>query len=82
MRKILIPFFCLMFLGCMKNTGSQISLFKDDGSRKALVTIVPVIDHSASDMPWNLSEEFTSSISDRLISKGNVLLCRIWICCT
>ena len=65
---------CIFLCACNRNHSNQVSLFKDDGHRKAAVAFVPVVDNSESELPWSLSEEFTSSITQRLTSRNNVLL--------
>lgn len=41
---------------------------------KPIVAVVPVIDHSHSDLGWNLSEELTRSICARLLKQDHVYL--------
>lgn len=64
----------ILTMGCNRSSTNQISLFKDDGHRKASVALVPVIDNSDSELPWSLSEEFTEAISQKLASRGGVHL--------
>ncbi|MCB1117407.1 MAG: hypothetical protein KDK50_02365 [Chlamydiia bacterium] len=62
----------ILAMGCNRSSTNQISLFKDDGHRKASIAFVPVIDNSESELPWSLSEEFTEAISHKLSSRGGV----------
>ncbi|HPE85238.1 MAG TPA: hypothetical protein PLO43_03565 [Chlamydiales bacterium] len=74
MKKAYYCLLAVLFVACHKEDPNTASLFKDDGHRKAAVAFVPVIDKSDSEFPWSLSDEFTSSITRRLISRGNMHL--------
>ncbi len=74
MKHIAIALMAFMLISCHKDDNTTASLFKDDGHRKTSVALVPVIDKSDSELPWSLSEEFTTAISRKLSSKGNVHL--------
>ena len=74
MKKICLALMAFALVACHKDNTQIASIFKDDGHRKASVALVPVIDKSDSQLPWNLSDEFTTSISRKLASRGNVHL--------
>ena len=73
-RKILFAIAAVLLTACHKDPSTTSSLFKDDGHRKSAVALVPVMDKSDSDLPWDLSEEFTQAIKSKLLSRGNVLI--------
>jgi hypothetical protein len=61
--------------GCEKeqHTSNQ-ARFYENGRAKPIVALVPVIDNSQSDISWNLSDEFTSSVHYRLMQKDRLYL--------
>lgn len=70
-----LAFFCLILLySCSSRSGEEQSLFYDDGKPKPVVALVPVIDRSGHDLPWDLSDEFTLSVKDRLLQKQDLFL--------
>ncbi len=70
-----LPFIAALSLlaGCSTtSSGSDtITRFYDDGRAKPIVAILPVIDNSGQDFPWNLSEELSYSIYNRVAKRGN-----------
>lgn len=71
---IALPLLCF-FTSCGRNQSDEISSrFHDDGRAKPIVAIVPIFDRSGSFIPWNLSEELTSTIEKRLSRRANIFL--------
>ncbi len=62
--------------GCKENTQSydQTALHEKSVHLKPIVTVVPVIDSTKNDLPWSLSEEFTSSVDYRLARNNGLFL--------
>jgi len=74
MRSILALAACAGLLtGCSYNSSESenITRFHDDGRAKPLVAILPVLDHSGEDFPWNLSEELSYAVYNRVARRGN-----------
>ncbi len=63
----------LLGMGCYNN-GSETALKQDSVKNKPIVAIVPIIDRSDSDLTWNLSDEFTHSVRERLFLRDNLYL--------
>jgi hypothetical protein len=63
----------LLVFSCSRQ-GSEQAYFDREGQAKPIVSVVPLIDHSGSQVGWNLSEELTSGIRGRLINKGKLFL--------
>lgn len=61
--------------GC-KNQNEQATLFEQEKnvSLKPIVAVVPIMDRTANNIPWNLSDELTSSIYRRLASDERLYL--------
>lgn len=76
MRSYYLLFACLFFLNsCNRASNSEtMSRYHDDGRAKPVVAVVPVFDRSGADIPWNLSEEFTSTIERLLSRRSNIYL--------
>jgi len=66
--------------GCNKNKEdnnapqTQASVQDAHHSPRPIVALVPLIDHTVHDLPWSLSEEFTSTIHYRLLQQDKVYL--------
>ncbi len=58
---------------CCRDT----TLYQSSGKQKAIVAVLPVIDHSGcGDVSWNLSREFTDEIRNRVYDSTKVYLLR------
>ncbi len=58
----------VLFTSCQKDSGTSYSTSQSASFRPS-VAIAPVIDHSESNLGWDLSDEITYSVSTRLIQK-------------
>lgn len=65
----------LMTCSCAHKTRSETAVQEQAISGRPVVSIVPLIDHSHSGLSWNLSDEMTSSICQRLASQDKLHLC-------
>ena len=75
LRYLLISCLALILSACNCNkSSSSNSCYYDDGSKKPVVTIVPMLDSSSCDVPWSLSEEFSSTIKNELAQDGALFL--------
>jgi hypothetical protein len=72
-RAALLLSLLLLAAGCNRRNDEQ-SLFYSDGRSKPVVALVPVIDSSDHDLSWSLSDEFTSTIQDRLLQREMLFL--------
>ena len=62
-------------IGCNdKNKDETTSRYYEDGRAKPIVAIPPMMDSTSYDIPWSLSEEFTSLVHNRLARKGSMFL--------
>jgi hypothetical protein len=64
----------LFFAGCTRDDQQMVVRFHDDGRAKPVLSLVPMMDHSNSNVPWNLSDELTSTIAYRLAQKNSIYL--------
>jgi hypothetical protein len=65
----------ILLSGCQnKHNNVQAMKYHDDGHAKPIVTIVPVLDSSSYEIPWSLSNEFTSLVKDKLGRQGDIYL--------
>ncbi|PCI78653.1 hypothetical protein COB21_00285 [Candidatus Aerophobetes bacterium] len=62
----LISFFSVFFFSCTKGIHDNTSAFYDDGRKKPLVAFVPVVDNSNAKVGWDLSDEFTGHLMQKL----------------
>lgn len=62
-----------LLTSCSYNSqeSTNITRYHDDGRAKPIVAILPVIDHSGQDFPWNLSEELSYAVYNRIMKRGN-----------
>ena len=74
--KIIASLLLLAAFSCNKanNQPEEVSKYFDDGRAKACVAIASVIDSSSSDVNWNLSDEFTNLIKEKVNTKANLFL--------
>lgn len=71
---VLLCSMSLILGGCYKN-GDHSSIFSEArASNRPIVSFVPVIDSSKSDLNWNVSQELTKAIRERLAQKNRVYL--------
>lgn len=63
----------LAAVGC-HDEGSETALRQERVQTKPIVAIVPMIDRSNSDLTWNLSDELTNSMRERLFLRGHLYL--------
>lgn len=62
--------------GCNEHKqGGETAALHQKGARlKPIVTVVPVIDSTKNDLPWNLSDEFTASLDYRLARNNDLYI--------
>jgi hypothetical protein len=64
----------LILAGCYNN-GDQLTIFSEArASNRPIVSFVPVIDTSKSDLNWNVSQELTKAIREHLTKKNQVYM--------
>ena len=54
-----------LFCGCSENGSNDVSSVAEEIHTRPIVALIPVIDSSKSDLPWNLSKELTDLIFRR-----------------
>lgn len=54
--------------------GAAQARFYHDGQQKPTVALVPIFDHTSPSVEWNLSDEMTHTIADRLLKKDKLFL--------
>jgi len=75
MRYIALAIFSfLVFVSCDKSTNQVTSRFYDDGRSRPIIAVSSVIDSTAYDLPWSLSEEFSQLIKSDLLNHSNLYL--------
>ncbi|HEY5259118.1 MAG TPA: CT253 family lipoprotein [Rhabdochlamydiaceae bacterium] len=67
----------LLAVGCDKSDNSEQALYRESGRPKPDVAVVPFIDHSASKLSWNLSDELSSTLCHRLSQKDKLYVVMI-----
>jgi hypothetical protein len=61
--------------GCSKSGCSSCSaVVETKTSNRPIVAFVPLIDHSCSDLNWNISQELTLAIRQRLVQKNQLYM--------
>jgi len=60
--------------GCYYSGNLPSILSEARASNRPIVSFVPVIDHSKNDLNWNVSQELTKAIRDRLAQKKRVYM--------
>ncbi|MCF7806562.1 MAG: hypothetical protein K9M07_06570 [Simkaniaceae bacterium] len=58
--------FSFIISGCHRQNQTEQTLYHDDGRCKSKVAFFNLVDHSKSNLPWDLSEEMTVEISKKL----------------
>lgn len=71
LRYLPILALALLFSSCNSNKSCSNSCFYDDGSKKPIVVLAPMLDSTSYDVPWSLSEEFSLAIKADLKKKGS-----------
>ena len=69
-----IFFLCLALFSCSSHVDTQVSRFHDDGRGKPVVALIPIFDQSNAKVSWDLSEEFTTYLKQRLLKRGRFYL--------
>lgn len=64
----------LLMAGCENRKQDETAMQSHAAHGKPVVAFVPVIDRSHSDLTWNVSQELTKNIRDRLYQKNNLYL--------
>ena len=65
---------CFFFFGCARSVYKQESRFHSDGRAKPIITVVPVFDRSSASVGWDLSEEFTDHLKQKLLKTSQFYL--------
>lgn len=58
--------FCALLSSCSHTMHDNTSAFYDDGRKKPAVALVPVVNSSGAQVGWDLSEEFTALLMQKL----------------
>lgn len=64
----------LVMAGCQHQNNEQTAFIEAKSSNRPIVAVVPVIDHSRNDLAWNLSQELSSAIQQRLVQTNHLYL--------
>lgn len=65
----------LLLCGCQREQNrSETGLQEQPSIKKPLVAVVPMMDHSKSNIPWSLSEELSSLVYEKLSQAGDLYL--------
>jgi hypothetical protein len=76
-RFLLAIFSAILLAGCSsKNPNEGAMRLHDDGRAKPCVTIVPMLDSTTYDIPWSLSEEFSSLIKNKLSKQADLYVAK------
>jgi hypothetical protein len=71
---VLLSAISLILGGCY-DSGNQTSVFTEArASNRPIVSFVPVIDNSKSDLNWNVSQELSKAVRERLTQKNQVYM--------
>jgi hypothetical protein len=62
----------LILIGCNKKSDDSTAFLEAKASNRPIVAIVPILDHSRSDLNWNVSQELTQAIRKRLVSRNQL----------
>jgi hypothetical protein len=62
----------LILIGCNKKSDDSTAFLEAKASNRPIVAIVPILDHSRSDLNWNVSQELSQSIRKRLVSRNQL----------
>lgn len=76
-RKTIMLLSALALAGCgSKSVNESTVRLHDDGRAKPYVTIVPMLDSTSYDIPWSLSEEFSTMIKSKLSKQGDICIAK------
>lgn len=65
--------FLTAITSCSSRTNQEtMTRFHDDGRAKPIVAVVPVIDRTTDQYPWNLSEELTYALYNRIVKRNTL----------
>lgn len=64
----------LCAIGCQNKNNATAAVEQHIKINKPIVALVPIIDHSHSDLTWNVSDELTRGIYERLMKQDNLYL--------
>ncbi len=64
----------LILGGCYTNSDFSAAFTEARASNRPIVSFIPVIDNSKSDLNWNVSQELSKAIRDRLAQKNQVYM--------
>lgn len=62
----------LILIGCNKKSDDSTAFLEAKASNRPIVAIVPILDHSRSDLNWNVSQELSQTIRKRLVSRNQL----------
>jgi hypothetical protein len=74
MRLLALMILSLMIVSCSNKNTTTVSKYYEDGRSRPIVSIAPVVDSSSYELPWSLSEEFTSLIRANLSKNKSIFL--------
>ena len=63
-----------LLTGCSRSQNEQISRYHDDGREKPVVIVTEVYDRNTTEMPWNLAEDLSCTIRNKLLKKNTMFL--------
>lgn len=76
-RNAILFFSAILIAGCSSKSSNEGAMrLHDDGRAKPYVTIVPMLDSTSYDIPWSLSEEFSTTIKSRLSKLGGLCIAK------
>ena len=64
----------LILGGCYTNSDFSAAFSEARASNRPIVSFIPVIDNSKNDLNWNVSQELSKAIRDRLAQKNQVYI--------
>jgi hypothetical protein len=71
---VLLCAISLILGGCTKNGDNSTALLEARASNRPIVSFVPIIDTSKSDLNWNVSRELSLTIRERLAQKNQLYM--------
>ncbi len=75
LRSIIMSLLAIIAYGCQnQNKPIETTRFYEDGRAKPVVLITPIIDSTSCDIPWSLSDEFSTLIQQKLARKGGIFI--------
>ncbi len=73
-KSLLCGLYLLSLASCEHRIDQSQELMHDDGRAKPKVAILNIVDHSNSSLPWDLSQELTDEITDKLKNQGSMFI--------